>query len=430
VPRRFLQGAETPAAPVNGVALANKDYVDLDRLAPTDPLFAWWRNYGKRTSRACTVLGIGDSILFGQGLNVGTVPDNTNYMDTMTIQLQRLLNGVPAYGQRNWIEDAVNTSAVLDASMGGGYCVRPAIQGLGGFADPWRLAAGTTSYVARGMGIKSLQLNASGRVSFTAPSATGFFWWYEDGASNLGTPATSIYAGDYSTTRTGKMMENVANPMNTGLAQYARTFNAKMLPAQGKWTIEFSVASGTPLIDMLYVVDGDPSQGVKVYNYAYGGKLSGDFAANTTEANTAATASPKLSGYYGDNVDLIILYIGANDYANNINPATFQANLEAIIDKYRAAQARPQTFLLVSHFARYDVVGPTYPWSQYQAAMKAVTSTRTQTDYLDLSTVFPASQALDTDGDLVDSTGVHLTNYGQGWAAQMIARKLMIPAVA
>lgn len=396
----------------------------------SDPLFQWRRNFAKRNSRSISVALLGDSVPFGQGLTVGTTPDRTNYMDHMTIQLQRILNGVASYGQRNWVDDALATVTTFPWATGGGYCIRPAHCQLGGFADPWKLVSGTVTYLARGMGLKCLQLNAASRISYTAESSDGFMWWYETGASQLGTLATTVYAGDYSASPTGVYNLNVSNPTNTGLAQYARSFTAWASLPRGKWTIEFSPASGTPVLDMMYVLDGDLARGVKVYNYSYGAKSSGDYAANNTEANTSATAATVLSGFdSGQGVDLCIYYIGANDYANNIVPAAFQTNLETAIDKYRAAQTRPMAFLLVSHFARYDVTTPTYAWPLYKAAMKAVTKTRTQTDYLDLGDYFPTSQANDTDDDLVDSTGVHLTNHGQGLAAQLIAQKLMFPAV-
>jgi lysophospholipase L1-like esterase len=405
--RRFLQGVSPSDLQVDG------------------PLFTWYRRYAQRHVRPAHVAVIGDSIAFGSGTAVGTTPDVTNYLNTMIIQLQRMLNELPSYYLRQ--DEAMAGS--YNPSPGGGYCVPTRLQGQG-IADPWRVAAGTVTSISRGMGLRSLQINAASRLAFTAPSASGFLWWYEDGASNLGTPAVSIYAGDYNATRTGRLVDNFAMTMNTGLAQYTRTFSGSIqLPGRGKWTIEFSPTSGTPVLDMLYVLDGDLGNGVQVYNLAFGSQLSGDFAANNTAANTSALAATKLQAFAADGIDLLVIYLGANDYSNNINPTTFQTNLETIIDKYRAAQTRTIPVLLVGHFARYDQTTPTFPWYQYLAAMRAVTQTRTMTDFLDLRPVFPASQAADTDGDLVDSSGVHLSAAGQGVAAQMIASRLSFPGV-
>jgi lysophospholipase L1-like esterase len=181
-------------------------------------------------------------------------------------------------------------------------------------------------------------------------------------------------------------------------------------------------------------MDGDLQQGVRLYNYAFGSQLASDFAASNTAANSAATAIQSLQAFGTTGIDLVILYIGANDYLGNSNPATtFTSNLNSIISKYRTGNgSRVLPFLLVSHFDRWDrptSPAPTYPWPGYKAAMKAVAEATTQCDYLDIEPWFPVSQATDTDGDLVDTSGVHLTTAGQGVAAQLIAQKLMFPAV-
>lgn len=404
--RRFLTEARLPIA--------------------SDPFMRWHRDYSKRMITNRHIGVIGDSIAWGHSLAPGTPPNLVGYQSNMCQLLQRILNGgqVP-FGWPNWVDVLVGNAVVNDPSNVGGYALRASHCNNLVVTDPFKLVSGTVSLVDRGAGEKSLQLNAGARIAYTAPSATGFYWWFEDGASNPGTPTVTIYAGDWSATPTAYRLNNYVQGMNTGLAQYTRTFNTSLLRARGKWTIEFGVSTGTPVLDMIYVVDGDSGQGVKVYNLAYGAKLSSDFAGNTTMANTAAAAAAKMSGYDAYGLDLVVCYLGANDYANNIVPATFQANLEAIVDKYRAAQTKPCAFLMVSHFARYDVTSPTYPWSQYQAAMQAVTQSRSYVDYLDLAPLFPASQAADTDDDLVDTTGVHLTLMGHSVAAQAIAQKLM-----
>lgn len=389
-----------------------------------DPLFRWRRDYSKRKMRSINVGLLGDSIPFGQGATVGTIPDGTNYLDTMTVQLQRYLNQLPTYGQKNWIDDALATATTFPRSTGGGYSVRAAYCQLGGFADPWKLVSGTVGYVTRGTGQQSLQLNAGSRISLTAEDCDGFLFWYENGASQIGALAATVYAGDYSAAPTAYYANAAGAPVNTGLAQYARSYVAWQLP-RGKWTIEFTPASGTPVLDMLYVSSGDQAHGVKVWNIAWGGTGSTDWSANTTAANTAASSAPKLEGFETNRgMDLIVYYIGAGDYSGGVTGATFQANLEAAIDKYRAAQTRAPVFLLVSHFARFDVATPAFPWSTYKAAMRAVTKTRADVDYLDLEPWFPVSQVADIDDDLVDSSGVHLTSAGQAIAAQAIADKL------
>lgn len=391
----------------------------------TDPLFQWRRDYAKRKMRNINVGLMGDSIPFGQGATVGTIPDRTNYPDTMAVQLQRALNQVPTWGQRNWVDDAVGTATNYSDTTGGGQAVRACYCQLGGFADPWKLVSGTVSYLSRGMGLRSLQLNSGARISYTADDCDGFMFWYENGVSNLGQLGATVYPGDYSASPTAYFANASGAPVNTGLAQYTRSFVAWELP-RGKWTIEFAPITGTPVIDMLYAYSGDVARGVKVFNIAWGGTGSSDWNTAGTPADTAAAAAPKLEGFEtGRGLDLIVYYIGAGDYAGGVTGAQFQANIEAAIDKYRAQQSRPMSFLLVNHFARWDVGATTYPWSTYKAAMEAVTKTRSQVSHLDLESWFPTAQVNDTDDDLVDSSGVHLTSQGQAIAAQAIANKLI-----
>lgn len=427
--RRFIGGASDANVPTLTTGLANKAYVDLSRMNTADPLYKWHRNLAKKNSRNVNVLMLGDSIPYGQGLSVQTPPDMSNYGEWMGQQLQFLLNGVQNTGRKNYINDALGDLTTYPNPAAGGYCVRPSYCNAGGFADPWKLISGSITYQTRGIGMKVLQLNASTRIAHTAEACTGMMIYYEDGASPTGQLAFSIYGGEYDANRPMKWAENAAIPQNTALPQFSTGLVQQQFPARGKYTVEFSNTSGTAVLSMLHIVDGDLTRGVKVWNGAYGATLSGDWAANNTAANSAATSSAKLEGFdTGQGMDLIVMYLGANDYANNVVPATFQTNLETIITKYRVSNPRA-AFLIVSHFARYDVVGPTYAWPLYQQAMQNVTTTRTETDYLDLSPYFPASQAADTDDDLVDSTGVHLTNHGQAWAAQLIASKLAIPGV-
>jgi lysophospholipase L1-like esterase len=429
VTRRFVGGASDLNAPSLPAGLANKAYVDMSRVTTADPLAAWWQAYSRRDSRQVTVALVGDSIPYGQGLGVGTTPDLTNYFDYMGLKLQDFLNGVQSFARPNWVNTALgDKTQYANAAQIGGYNVRPAYCGAGGgFPDPWRVISGTTTLLTRGMGAKILQLNAGARIAHTADAATGFMWWTEDGASQLGQLGFSIYAGGYDPNRTAKWAENAAVPQNTGIAQYSVSLTGQQLPTRGRYTIEFSVITGTPVLEQLYVVDGDAGRGVKVFNMAYGATLSSNFAANTTEANTAASTLTKLDGYQGGRgVDLIVLYVGANDYANSVSIATFTANLNAIIAKYRAAQTRPMSFLICSHFDRWDVAPGLSPtWAEYKAVHRAVAAANTGCAYLDLQPLFPTSQAADTTDDWVDPTGVHLTNTGQSMVARAMADVLM-----
>jgi lysophospholipase L1-like esterase len=413
-----------PANSILVPGIGNKVYGVRSNSA--DPLFHWRRYYSKRGHRPVNVLMVGDSITWGQGAAVGSPPNYDNWTRTIPFQVQQLLNerGSAVYhGQGNQFGTA---GAYSPSTVAGGYFLR-AMHVLGGTPSPWKVVAGTQTQVNRGMGATSLQLDATSRISFTAPSSSGFNLIYEDGASNLGTPAISIYAGDQASTRTGQYVDNFAATMNTGLAQYTRSQLPVALPSRGKYTVEISRSTGTPVVDGVYVYDMDLRHGVRVYNWAWTGTSAFDWTTNSTQWNTAAAS---IASIPDPGVDMIVYYIGAADYSvqnGTSTPAMFTTNLQGMIDKYRAIQSRTIPVLLVSHFARYDITPSTYAWSLFEDAMKAAAASRVECDYLKLSPYFPTSQAADTDEDLVDSSGVHFTEQGMGVAAQAIAQKLMSP---
>lgn len=405
---------------------ATKHYVDHQvGIGVNDPLFRWRRNYAKRYHRGVGVFTIGDSILFGDGGTISSPPWRAGYASTMQMQLTALLNGAPPLARK---PDAEISLASYLPGYTGGYHVRTANMFDGNSPSSWATVAGSVTQIDRGMGGRSAQINASSRIAYTAQSANGFYWFFEDGASNSGAPAISIYGGDQASTRSSQYIDNFAQTMTPANAQYSTSVSAVDLPARGKWTIEFSPATGTPVLGGIYVLDQDYQQGVRVWNGCLGATTSGSWNAGNTQSNSALTAAT-VTGGLGWPVSLLVIYLGANDYGNNINPSTYQTNLLAIIDNYRAVFTPSPAVLLVSHFARYDVTSPTYPWSTYQIAMQNVKGLRSEVEYLDLSPYFPVSQATDTDDDLVDTSGVHFTQAGQAVAAQIIAQKLMAPYV-
>lgn len=394
------------------------------RASTSDKLWRWYRNYSRRSAGNVNVVVIGDSIAWGAGLPVGSTPDLSDPFNSMCNQLQRMLNGDSINPGRH-IWELGPISGANNYPPGGGYFVRTAFRNAGsGLPVPWR-ETGTFTSIQRGVGTQSTQINAASFLSLTCPSATAFQWIYEDGASNTGTHNARIYPGEYNTAPECYQTPGFVLTPNTGLPQYTRSMNTAVMPARGKWTIEFRVTSGTPILDGVYVCDNDLNQGVRVWNWAWTGSFSSDFMGSNTKANTAADSIAVVPG----GVDCLVIYLGANDFANQLSVSTFQSNLTAIITKYRAEQTRPMPVLIVGHFKRYDQAGATFAWPLYEAAMLAVAKATADCDYLALKSWFPTTQVLDTDGDLVDGSGVHLTAAGQGIAAQAMARRLSMPEV-
>lgn len=379
--------------------------------ATSDPLYTWRRWYAARNLRAISIGVLGDSISFGSGATGGTAP--VAWGNTFCVRLGQILNGVP-YG--------VNLSGDTDLfDMGSGYHLRCARNTSA--PDPWtRSTTPADTLVARGVGGQSTGLpytsGVSASITYTAKSCTGFLFAFEDGTGAV-QPKITV------TGSTGKVVSTNSMTMNTGLAQYARSTFGSFLP-RGTYTfkLENATTAGTAVVDALYVFDGDANSGVVVMNHAFPGNTSDTFVNGTTQATTLKACVSTMF-----NPDMLIINIGANDYMNNVVPATFQTNVSSIISTYRTQiGSSTAPVLLVAYFARYDITSPTYAWSQYVAALKAIAASTANVEFMDMTSFFAANQtADDADWNIVDSGGVHLTNRGHALYAQAVADRLMVP---
>lgn len=373
---------------------------------------------------------VGDSVAAGAG-NSSANTSMGAYTRTLAYRLQQKLNSLPGY----WTNDPISPLRNNEYTPGGGAFIRTAIPGL---TNPWT-SVGSPVAVNRGIGMNSIGFNASNASSTgtqyletTYRSWQSCIIWYESGVGSVA-PGVTVFdsAGTV-------IFNNAAFPVDTGLAQYTRAvagFDVNSgTRGQYKIRIGRNGASGTAVIDAIYLQDGDTNAGVRVFNFSWHSMVSADFAANNTAANSSAQAMTLYQ-----QPELLIVYLGTNDYGTNVAPATFQANISTIIDKYRAVLAKPPPVLLVAHWPRYDTLTPTYPWSQYVAALRAVAASKTESfegrtvpyvDVLDLTDYFPTTAALDTasTGLVVPSPtsgwGVHPTDRGHSWIAELLANKL------
>lgn len=390
-------------------------------IYPGHPLYKWRQVYASRNYIGLNVLMVGDSVTFDAGVdNTGADSATIAMQRGVATKLQQFLNGNTNYG---WNESGLY-------SVGGGYHVRCAHTSPGATYDPW-VRTGTLTTVNEGQGLNSVQIASGASLSHTAKSATGFLWYYKDG-SGAGTPHLKIV------NQSGVAFADTDVTINTGLAAGTVTGAGALLP-RGQYTFTWSFTSGTPVVDSIYVLDGDNKQGVKVYNWGWPGAITSDFTTGTG----APTARSAIAGI---KPDLVIIMLGTNDYSVGTNPSTFQSTLSTLIDNYRSTLSgvtKAPNFLIVSWFPRYDVSSPSFPWSQYVAAMKAVAASKTETyqgatvpycDFLDMTPYFPSSATNDADtssGLVVASPttgwGVHPTNKGHSWVAELIARRLTLP---
>lgn len=410
-------------------------YIAGENFGIGHPLYRWRRAYGTRHYRPVTIGVIGDSVAAGAGVSAGPVPSTAlgGWNRTLTYKLQQKLNNSDGYFMASPLTPLNNN----EYGVGGGGFLRTGITAFSG--DPWT-RVGSPVAVNRGIGMNSMGFNASNGSStgtqymeVTLRSWQSAIIWYESGVGSVA-PGFTLYNG------ATILNDNVIMAVNTGLPANTRAVIGFDVNAatrgQYKLRIGRNGASGTAVVDAVYFIDGDANSGVRVFNYSWPGMVSGDFVANNTAANSSAAA---ISVYQPP--ELLIFYLGANDYGTNVNPSTYQTNMSNLIDKYRAAYAaKPPPCLLVAHWPRYDTLTPTFPWTQYRDALYAVARSKTETwegqtlpyvDVLDVGPHFPSSAALDTASEALvvpnptSGWGVHPTDRGHSWLASLIADKLM-----
>jgi lysophospholipase L1-like esterase len=164
--------------------------------------------------------------------------------------------------------------------------------------------------------------------------------------------------------------------------------------------------------------------GVQFYNGAVSGNTSSNYADSTTISKTVALA-PRV----------IIHWVGSNDYAANVTPATYKANLKAVIDSIDAQLSSPHIHLLIQGHERYDVTGRTYTWAQYARAQDelAVSQTLGNVFNVDISSYFyplgiaPNNGLTDTLG-LMNADKIHMLDAGHALMAEALRAQLAIPA--
>lgn len=142
--------------------------------------------------------------------------------------------------------------------------------------------------------------------------------------------------------------------------------------------------------------------GIHMYNAAEGGTTSANFL-TSAERTSIGNLNP-LVGF---------ITIGANDFSTGISPATFEANLNVVLDDLHT-KAPLCTFVLIHSYQRLDVITPAYPWSDYQAKLQKIVSERpSYTSFLSTYEEFAARGVPGTDPqNLVGADAIHATDAG------------------
>lgn len=293
------------------------------------------------------------------------------------------------------------------------------------YTNGWTIT-GSPTVVSRGSGGASMSIPSGASLALEVGDVKTFLWAYETG---VGSHPIQVKVQTGTIASPGSTLVDTPQPVNTGLPQYTRIETGFDVTTRGPHVVTFSRPAsntGNPVLDWVQAVPTNQNMGVMVVDWGYSGYHSGSFAGSGTTAASARLAITNSQS----TPDMLIIFLGANDYIGNVPPGTYKSQMQAIITEHRALSTAwaNKPILLVGYFARWDATSPTYLWSQYLTALQELAAENSRVDYMDISGFFPASQtADDADMNLIDASGVHPGNSGHGLIAQAIADKLTAP---
>lgn len=377
-------------------------------LVPNDFALEWRRRYAQRNLKVVKILCVGDSVTTGGG--TVTTGGMSGLWWRYVYALQRQLND--GFG---W-----DTVTLADNYGMGNVFVRTA------WSNGWT-QAGTPVLVSRGSGGQALSLPVGASTAMNFGDVKSFLWAYETGVGSHPIHV-KIQAGTV-TTPIGSPIIDIDQSVNTGLAQYARQETGADTTTRGPHFIQFSRPAGNtgdPVIDWVKAIPGNQNIGVQVLDWGWNGSHSGTFAGTGTQAATARQAiTAQITP------QMMLIFLGTNDFIGNISAATYKTQMQDIITRYRALSGlSTMPIMLVDFFARYDHPSPTPSdlWAQYRVVLQQLVNENPRVGYVDLAPLFSANQtADDADMDLIDSSGVHPTNAGHNLVAQVLADYLKKP---
>jgi acyl-CoA thioesterase-1 len=170
--------------------------------------------------------------------------------------------------------------------------------------------------------------------------------------------------------------------------------------------------------------DMHASYGTAVSNFAHNGALSADFLPGGGGGQHAgqpgwSRQNGAVATFATTQPSIVILDVGGNDFYSQVDPATFRANLNAIIDNIRAQ--RSDTLILLSIYAQlhwspnpYTPVpnGPmVWGWGAYAGVIHDVAVAK-GTALSDMRQYVPPADGTLTAPDVWAADRIHLTDAG------------------
>jgi len=349
-------------------------------------LRVWSAAVADRNESPATILALGDSVT--EGLRASTAANRwTNLL-------------------QDELRAAFPTSATGTA---GGVGYLASYHAHGAFTGP--STTGTVRNSLRGLGYRALTLHDGSTVTYSNVTGTTVRVWF----------ASVAFSGPLQVSIDGR--PSIAVPTFSSGSSYHDEWVDLDLGGPGRHQVVISRGEGgfDPDFGGIQVFDGDENTGVRVIDAAKAGAL-------TTRYTAGAAAGSDLVSDIADWVEgtepsLAIVALGVNEWQTGQAPATFQANLQIVIDELRRAQRR-LPIVLVAWYRPFTTSARTYPWSDYVDAMERLVTTNGDLVLADFSDPmrWPAPTRSGPDGYYAD--GLHPSDAGHAAIADQLAQLL------
>lgn len=356
---------------MDAVTLAAANAAAAKRYQPTVPKFSGRSLVmADRVTQPFDILGLGDSLLSGQGVSSRAARWPNRMIDRL-----RLRYPTPGVvGGEGYVPSMLTHGSTFTLS---GNTASSNSTGLG--RQGKTLAATTGS----GAGSASITVTCSSfKLHFNRFGNDAFTITIDGGA------ATTITAGP--------------------LGLWSWTSPA-LTP--GSHTVVVTETAGGPELHGIMVFNGDETKGIRYWDGAQSGTRADQF--NATDVGGSAVWANNI----GTTVvpDLVIVGWMTNDYINR-TPAQYQASLGYIRDLVRSKTTAPILWLAPYERVAAGFGGAT--WSQYVAAMRTVAASDSASNFFNVADYVPRLSP-DTFGALVD--GTHPTDKFAAYLGDVLA---------
>lgn len=185
-----------------------------------------------------------------------------------------------------------------------------------------------------------------------------------------------------------------------------------------------SSAGQHPYIQGVLTYNGDEAAGVRVLDASHSG-YSSVSATASTRAQMAATALAAAGG-----ASLAVIAYGTNDVPGPTLPATFRANIEALIASLRTTAGFTGSIILLGMY-KGSVLDDTV-FAGFGAQMAAIAATDPDVTYLDLRTLMPdvPTPYSDPAGLGLFADDFHPGSPGHGWIASVVQAQVALSSAA